>query len=110
MCNATFTFYVHLHANHWTDYTVNIGLGRLRILELGVGPAGGRRDQNLAGMLLVVWGLTALWDSISVYIGPSRREGERDREMIDESKNVQTNPIRIYCKRSKPLLYYNQNL
>ena len=27
---------------------------------------------------LVVWGLTDLWDSISVYIGPSPRENEKE--------------------------------
>ena len=27
---------------------------------------------------LVVWGLTALWDSISVYIGPSPKEREKE--------------------------------
>ena len=32
--------------------------------------------QALVGWLVVL-GLTALWDSISVYIGPSTREGER---------------------------------
>ena len=43
----------------------------------------------------VVWGLTALWDSISVYIWPSPRERERkNRETIDARRNAQTTPNR----------------
>ena len=59
---------------------------------------------------LVVLGLTALSDNIyfSLYRAVSQREGER-RERIDESKNVQTTPARIYCKRNRPLPYCNQN-
>ena len=30
--------------------------------------------------------------------------------MIDESKNVQTTPTRIHCKRSRPLPYSNPNI
>ena len=44
----------------------------------------------------------------SLYQAVSQREGER-RERIDESKNVQTTPIRTYCKRNRPLPYCNQN-
>ena len=44
----------------------------------------------------------------SLYRAISQREGER-RERIDESKNVQTTPIRTYCKRSRPLPYCNPN-
>ena len=55
---------------------------------------------------LVVLGLAALWDSISVYIG---RLPERGRERIEESKNVQTFPTRTYCKRNRPLPYYHPN-
>ena len=59
---------------------------------------------------LVVLGLTALWDSISVYIGPSPKEREKmRRERIDESKNVQTTPTRTYCKCSRSLPYCNPN-
>ena len=29
--------------------------------------------------------------------------------MKEESKNVQTTPTRTYCKRNRPLPYYNQN-
>ena len=43
---------------------------------------------------LVVLGLQAILDSISVYIGPFPREGERD---------IRTTPIDTYCKRSKSL-------
>ena len=40
---------------------------------------------------LVVLVLAALWGSISVYIGPSPREREKEeRKRIEESKNVQT--------------------
>ena len=44
----------------------------------------------------------------SLYRAVSQREGERG-ERIDESKNVQTTPIRTYCKRNRPLPYCNQN-
>ena len=57
---------------------------------------------------LVSLGLTALWDSILVYIKPSPSEGEKKREMIDERKNVQP-PTLTYSKRNRPLPYSNQN-
>ena len=34
----------------------------------------------LADKDLVVWGLTALWDNISVYIGPSPKEREKEEK------------------------------
>ena len=53
------------------------------------------------------------------FIGPLRqyfslyralpKRGRKRTERIDESKNVQTTPIRTYCKRSKPLAYWNPN-
>ena len=48
-------------------------------------------------------------DSISFYIGPSLREGER-RETTDGSKNVQLTPIRTHRKRSRPLPHHYPNL
>ena len=44
----------------------------------------------------------------SLYRAVSQRKGERG-ERIDESKNVQTTPTRTYCKRNRPLPYFNQN-
>ena len=44
----------------------------------------------------------------SLYRAVSQREGEGG-ERIDESKNVQTTPTRTYCKRNRPLPYFNQN-
>ena len=41
---------------------------------------------------LVVLGLTAFWDSISVCIEPPAREWEKEERKIDEKKNVQTAP------------------
>ena len=45
-------------------------------------------------MILVVgwlcFGLTALWDSILVYIGPSPREREEEKRNDRQEKNVQT--------------------
>ena len=41
--------------------------------------------------------------------GRLRKGGRKRRERIDESQKVQTTPTRIYCKRSRPLLYCNQN-
>ena len=44
----------------------------------------------------------------SLYRTVSQRQGER-KEKIGESKNVQTTPTRTYCKRSRPLPYYQPN-
>ena len=41
---------------------------------------------------MVVLGFTALWDSISVYIGPSPREREKEEKMIDKRKKCPNNP------------------
>ena len=64
--------------------------------------------QRLMGWLVVL-GLTALWDSILVYIGPSTREREKEERKDRERKNVQTTPTRTYCKRNRPLPYNNPN-
>ena len=53
-------------------------------------------------------GWAAFCDSISVYNGPSPKEGERKREKIDERQHVQTNTIRTYSKRNRPLPYIIQ--
>ena len=51
----------------------------------------------------------------SLYRTVSQRERERERERKKEErndrrkKNVQTTPIRTYCKCSRPLPYYNPN-
>ena len=45
----------------------------------------------------------------SLYRAVSQRKGEGG-ERIDESKNVQTTPTRTYCKRSRPLPYYDPEL
>ena len=59
---------------------------------------------------LVVLGLTALWDSISVYIGPSPREREKEKRSDRwEKKIVQTTPTRTYCKHNRPLPYCHPN-
>ena len=41
---------------------------------------------------LVVLGLTALWDNISVYIGPPPKEREKEKRKDRWEKNVQTTP------------------
>ena len=58
-------------------------------------------------MAVYVWLVGCLWFNgplrqyFSLYRAVSQREGERgEREMIDESKNVQTTPTRTYCKCS----------
>ena len=58
---------------------------------------------------LVDLGLTALWDCISVAIGPSPRERETEKRSDGREKNVQTTPTRTYGKRSRPLPYCNPN-
>ena len=55
------------------------------------------------------FGLNGPSDNIKVYIRQScslPERGRKKREMIDESKNVQT--IRTYCKCCRPLPCYNQ--
>ena len=52
---------------------------------------------------LVVWGLTALWDSISVYIGPSPKEREK-KERIDRREKKCPNIPHPYCKRSNTMI------
>ena len=47
-----------------------------------------------------------VFQSISGHL-PER--GRKRRERIEESKNVQTTPIRTYCKRNRPLPYYHPN-
>ena len=41
------------------------------------GPGLGGSENGLVGRLVVL-GVTALWDSISVYIGPSPKEREKE--------------------------------
>ena len=69
----------------------------------------GKSFITLAQVQLVGLGLTALWDSISVYIGPSPREREKEKRSDRWEKNVQTTPTRTYRKRNRPLPYYNPN-
>ena len=38
-----------------------------------------------------------------------QKRGRERKKRIDESKNVQTTPIRTYCKCSRPLPYCNPN-
>ena len=52
---------------------------------------------------LVDLGLTALLDSIWVYIGLSPRDREKVERRTEESKNVQTTLARTYCKYNRPL-------
>ena len=55
-----------------------------------------------AGWLVGCFGFNGpLRQYFSLYQAVSQREGERG-ERIDESKNVQTNPTRTYCKRNRP--------
>ena len=37
------------------------------------------------------------------------RSLRKRREKIEEGKNIQTTPIRTYCKRNRPLPYYHPN-
>ena len=55
---------------------------------------------------LVGLGLTALSDSISVYIGPTPREREKEDRNDRREKKCPNNPTRTYCKRNRPLPYY----
>ena len=41
---------------------------------------------------LVVWGLKGVWDSISVYIGPSPREREKEKRNDRREKKCPNNP------------------
>ena len=55
----------------------NLDYSRQGPIVLTVGAGGGLHILSLIFGWLVVLGLTALYDSISVYIGPSPREGKR---------------------------------
>ena len=57
---------------------------------------------------LVVLGLTALETVFQSLSGRLPKRGRKRREMIDESKNVQTT-TRTHRKRSRPLPYCNKN-
>ena len=59
------------------------------------------------GWWLVVLGSTALLDSVSVYIGPSPKERDKEERKIEESENAQTIPSRTCCKRSRSLPYFS---
>ena len=48
--------------------------------------------ENRSTWLLVVLGLTALWDNISVYIGPSPREREEEKRSDRWEKKCPNNP------------------
>ena len=61
-----------------------------------------KKSSVMCALRLVVLGLAALSDSISVYIGPSPREREKEERKDRESKNVQTTPTRTYCKAIGP--------
>ena len=56
---------------------------------------------------LVVLDLTAFWDSISVYIGPSPKEREKQRGNDRREKIIPNTPTRTNSKRSRPLPYSN---
>ena len=57
------------------------------------------------GWLVGCFGLNGpLRQYFSLYRAVSKR-GRKNREMIDERKNVQITPTRTYCKHSKPLPY-----
>ena len=51
---------------------------------------------------LAVLGLTALWDSISVYIGPSPKDREKEEKKDRGEWKCPNKPHRTYCKRSRP--------
>ena len=58
---------------------------------------------------LVVLGLTAFEIVFQSISGRLPKSGRKKKEMIDETKNVQTTPTRTFCKRSRPLSYSNPN-
>ena len=62
-------------------------------------------------LILYIWlvGCFGLYGPLSLYQAVSKKRGRKKREMIDESKNVQTTPTRTHCKRSMPLPYSNPN-
>ena len=50
----------------------------------------------------VVLGLASLWDSISVYIGPSPREKEKEKRMIGERKMSKQPPLAPTASAIRP--------
>ena len=57
---------------------------------------------------LVVWlfWVERPFETVFQSISGHLPEREKDREKIDERKNVQTSPTRTYCKRNRPLPCY----
>ena len=61
---------------------------------------------DIGWLILVERPFETIFQSIS---GRLPRTGRKNREKIDERKNVQTTPARTYCKRNRPLPYYHPN-
>ena len=57
--------------------------------------------------LFLVYG--PLRQYFSLHRAVSQKRGRKRKEMIDESKNVQTTPTRTNCKCTRPLPYCNQD-
>ena len=55
---------------------------------------------------LIVLGLTALWDSISIYIGPSPKEREKEERTDRREKKCPNNPHphRLQAQKALALL------
>ena len=92
-------------AFHWSTSRSQAFIGQLlgtsRVVHL---------PKRTVGWLVGCFGFNGpLRQYFSLYRAVSQREGDKRRERIDESKNVQTTPTRTYCKRSRPLPYYHSN-
>ena len=57
--------------------------------------------------LVGCFGLNEPLRVISVYIGPSPREREKEERNDRWKKNVEIIPTRTFCKHSRPLPYYS---
>ena len=68
-------------------------------------------DSGAMGLLgwLVVLGLRPFETVFQSILGRLPEKGRKKREMIDERKNVQTTPVRTYCKHRRPLPYSTPN-
>ena len=67
---------------------------------------GQRRRYHKIGWLVVL-DLTAFETVFQSISGHLPERGRKQREVIIERKNVQTTPTCTYCKRNRPLPYYN---
>ena len=97
--------------NHWATTKHKICYCKT-FISINVNWFNFAKSQSISAQSIMLvgrsFGLMALWDSISVYIGPSSRGREKEvRADRWEKTNIETTSTRTYCQRSRPLPYFN---